>query len=75
MNQIFTNDLLRLAYQETNLSETLNLVEAIENDCEKKQSFQSLMGMKKSLDSLKYTPSDASIDFILSYSQRQKVAL
>ena len=75
MNQIFTNDLLRLAYKETNLSETLNLVEVIENDCEMKQTFQSLMGIKDSLNSLKYTPSDASIDFILNYSKRQKVAL
>ena len=73
MNRIFTNDLLRLAYHETNSSETLNIIEAIENDWETKETYQSLTRMQKSLNSLQRNPSDASIDFILNYSRRQKV--
>ncbi len=73
MNQNFTNDLIRLAYKETNLTETLQLVEVIENDSEVKHYFGYISGVKNDLDQISHEPSDASIDFILKYSQKRAI--
>lgn len=75
MTQNYTNDLLRLAYKETNTIETVKVVEAIENDSDLKRSFESLTGMQAELDKVSYAPSDASIDFILNYSKKRGVAV
>ena len=75
MTQNYTNDLLRLAYKETNTIETVKVVEAIENDSELKRSFESLTGMQAELDKVSYEPSGASIDFILNYSKKRGVAV
>ena len=74
MNLDFTNDLLRLAYKEVSPLNSLPIIEDIENNEETKRSFDKISEMKKELDLLKCNPSDASIDFILNYSKRQKVA-
>lgn len=70
MIQTFTNDLIRLAYKDTNHSlETIKIVEAVENDSQLKESFEQLMTLKSEMNQVAYEPSDASIDFILNYSQ------
>jgi len=70
MIQTFTNDLIRLAYKDTNHSlETIKIVEAVENDSQLKESFEQLMTLKSDMNQVAYEPSDASIDFILNYSQ------
>jgi len=70
MIQTVTNDLIRLAYKETNHSlETIKIVEAVENNPQLKENFEQLMTIKSDLDLVAYEPSDASIDYILNYSQ------
>jgi len=70
MIQTVTNDLIRLAYKETNHSlETIKIVEAVENNPQLKENFEQLMTIKSDLDLVAYEPSDASIDYILNYSK------
>ena len=73
MNPNFTNNLLRLAYLETNTLETLQLVERIENDAEVKDEFSKLSEIKNELNKLQYDPNDDSIEFILKYSRKRNL--
>jgi len=73
MNSNFTNNLLRLAYLETNTLETLQLVERIENDDEVKDEFSKLSEIKNELNKLQFDPSDDSIEFILKYSRKRNL--
>lgn len=75
MSLNFTNDLLMLAYKETSLPQTLQLVSAIENDSEANSTFQSILAVQEQLNELQTEPSDASIDFILKYSQKRGLVL
>ena len=75
MNQIITHNLLRLAYLETSPPETLQIVERIENNAEVKQEFCKITEIKSELNKLQYSPSDASIDFILKYSRKRNLII
>lgn len=67
----YTNNLIKLAYREADPLKTLTIIEDIENNVEVKEHFNMITEMKKELDLLKCNPSDASIDFILKYSQKR----
>ena len=73
MNSNFTNNLLRLAYLETNPLETLQIVERIENDDEVKDEFSKLSEIKNELNKLQFDPSDDSVEFILKYSRKRNL--
>jgi len=63
------NMLVKYIYSETNLFETLEIENAIENDQMLKESYLTLKNGYKTLPKAKFSPSQASIDNILFFSK------
>ena len=74
MNKNFTlNDLILLAYNETGEKETVDILEAINNDDNLFEEYLSLLEEKKLLDQLQQEPSESTISNILNYSRALNV--
>ena len=67
MNTIKTEDLVRFLYNETTNSENLLIETALVYNVELKKEFDSLKCTIDELNSLSFSPSDKSIDRILSH--------
>lgn len=71
MKRTFTqNDLIRFLYKETSGSETLAIREAIDEDWELKEAYDTLYAAYAQLPKVTFNPSSACIDKILGYSQK-----
>lgn len=67
--KITKNDLIRYIYKETSITETLAITEAISRDWELFEEYEVLMHSFQLLPKVKFDPSAATIQGILSYSQ------
>ena len=67
MNTIKTEDLIRFLYNETSNSENLLIEAGLAYDIKLKEEYETLKGTMDELNSLSFSPSDKSIDRILSH--------
>ncbi len=67
------NMLVKYIYSETDLFETLEIENAIENDQLLKESYLTLKNGYNQLPKAKFSPSQAAIDNILLYSKISKM--
>lgn len=69
MEQKFTqNDLVQLLYSEKSHAETLALIDAICQNWDLKEQFQSFYETHQAMPKAKLNPSNACIDSILDYA-------
>ena len=74
MNKIFTSDdLILFAYNETGKEKTNEITQALDEDKELREEYNSITGVKQELDSVKELPSRSVIDNILNYSKALNV--
>jgi|APTNR8051073442_1049403.scaffolds.fasta_scaffold11189_2 hypothetical protein len=70
MHQNFTpNDLVRLLYRETSVSETLALRAVLTEDLEMRFEFKALFSAFQQLPKVTFRPSDNAIRRVLNYSK------
>ncbi len=70
MQQNFTpNDLVRLVYRETSVSETLALRAVLTEDLEMRFEFKTLFRAFQQLPKVTFRPSDNAIRRVLNYSK------
>ena len=67
MNTIKTEDLIRFLYNETSNNENLLIEASLAYDTKLKEEYETLKGTVEELNSLSFSPSDKSIDRILSH--------
>lgn len=67
------NMLVKYIYSETDLFETLEIENAIENDVQLKESYMTLKNGYNELPKVQFLPSQASIDNILLYSSQTEM--
>ncbi len=71
MNRTFTlTDLILFAYNETELTETALIVNALEVDEELNDSFQGVVRTVNYIENIVRNPSEKSIENILNYSRK-----
>lgn len=63
------NMLVKYIYSETDLFETLEIENAIENDTDLRTRFESLNNGYKELPKVQFAPADESLENILLYSR------
>ena len=64
-----TNDLILYLYNETDLTDTVFVQKAIDNDDDIAEEYSQLVAVKQLLDHLPVSPSSASVDSIMAYSK------
>ena len=67
------NMLVKYIYSETDLFETLEIENAIENDIQLKESYMTLKNGYNELPKVQFAPSQAAIDNILFFSSIQEM--
>ena len=70
MRNFTLEDLLRYLYQETSPSQTAEIKAALDTDWSLREKFEVITSAQKRLDALKASPSQQSIDAILSYAEK-----
>ena len=74
MQQKFTpNDLIRFLYQETSVADTMGIAEALLEDRALYEEYESLKGSFAQLPKAQFSPSHATIQNILRYSENSAV--
>lgn len=75
MNRTFTQtDLILFAYNETELTETALIVDALETDYLLQEEFSEIVETMEYLENMVMQPADKSVDAILKYSRSLKAA-
>ncbi|MEP6582618.1 MAG: hypothetical protein ABJA90_00065 [Ginsengibacter sp.] len=72
MTQITQEDLVRYLYNETSEKKSELVKEALESDMNLRDSFETLLASKKSLEDVDLSPRQESIDKILQYASKQE---
>ena len=71
MKQSYTeNDLLKYLYNETSVSDTLAIEEALAEDRNLLEAYKGIQEAHNQLPKVQFSPSLSSIDKILSYSKQ-----
>ncbi len=70
MHNFTLEDLLRYLYNETSPSQTAEIKAALENDWSLREKFEVIASARKRLDALKLSPSQQSVDAVLSYAEK-----
>ncbi|MEI6816332.1 MAG: hypothetical protein WCL14_06950 [Bacteroidota bacterium] len=73
--KITLENLFSFAYNETEILETINVVDAIENDEEIAEEYQVILATKELLDNASFEPSKKALDKIFKYSKLKNSAL
>ena len=74
MKHRFTpNDLIRFIYKETSVAETMGISEALSEDRQLFEEYESLKGSYRKLPKAKFSPSNRTIQNILRYSENSAV--
>lgn len=63
------NDLIRFAYNETSILETVRILKSIESDPLVAQLYQEIQSSLEELDNLAVNPSEKSVSSILFYAK------
>lgn len=71
--KITPNDLVRFIYKETSTTETLGITEALSEDINLLEEYETLMVSHVRLPKAKFDPSKATIQNILRYSENSAV--
>ncbi len=76
MKQNFTtNQLTRFLYKETSVSESMAIAQALEEDWNLYETYQELEQAKEQLPKVSFSPSNHTIQNILSYSEQSAVPM
>ena len=70
MHNFTLEDLLRYLYKETSPSQTAEIKAALDTDWSLREKFEVITSAQKRLDALKTSPSQQSVDAILSYAEK-----
>ena len=70
MHNFTLEDLLRYLYNETSPSQSAEIKAALESDWSLREKFEVITSARKRLDALKVSPSQQSVDAILSYAEK-----
>jgi hypothetical protein len=70
MHNFTPEDLLQYMYKETSPSKTAQIEAALETDWSLREKFEVLASAQKRLETLKMSPSQRTIDNILSYAEK-----
>ncbi len=68
---ITLQNLIAFAYNETEILETVQVVEAIESNLEISEEYEAILATKKLLDDTTFEPSQKVLNKILLYSKRK----
>ncbi len=66
--KIFTNHLIKYIYNETSVTESLAIENALDNDWSLNEEYEELITAYNKLPKAKFNPSSDSIQSILNYS-------
>ena len=70
MHNFTPEDLLLYLYNETSPIQTAEIKAALENDWSLREKFEVITSAQKRLEALKMSPSQQTIDNILSYAEK-----
>ena len=70
MHNFTPEDLLLYLYKETSPAQTAEIKAALENDWSLREKFEVISSAQKRLEALKMSPSQQTIDNILSYAEK-----
>jgi hypothetical protein len=70
MHNFTPEDLLRYLYNETSPDQTAQIKAALEADWSLREKFEVITSAQKRLEALKMSPSQQTIDKILSYAEK-----
>ena len=70
MHNFTPEDLLLYLYNETSPSQTAEIKAALENDWSLREKFEVITSAQKRLEALKMSPSQQTIDNILTYAEK-----
>jgi hypothetical protein len=68
MNVLTTEDMIRFFYNEMSAEEALKAKEAIEQDSELRELYQHFQSTLNTLDTVRLSPEQSSIDRIMRYA-------
>ncbi len=66
-------NLIAFAYNETEILETVQVVDAIDNDDDTKEDYQTILAAKALFDSATFEPSQGILNKIVLYSQQKNL--
>ncbi len=72
MTKITQEDLVRYLYNETSDAKSELVRDALESDMNLKDSFETLLASKKTLEKVDFSPRQESVDRILQYAGKQE---
>ncbi|MEP7228823.1 MAG: hypothetical protein ABI691_01145 [Ginsengibacter sp.] len=75
MTQITQEDLVRYLYSETSDKKSELVREALESDMSLRDSFETLLASKKTLETVDLSPRQEAVDKILQYAAKQEKQL
>jgi hypothetical protein len=70
MHNFTPEDLLQYLYNETSPAQTAQIKAALETDWSLREKFEVISSAQKRLETLKMSPSQKTIDNILSYAEK-----
>ena len=70
MHNFTPEDLLQYLYKETSPEQTAQIAAALETDWSLREKFEVLNSAQKRLEALKMSPSQQTIDNILTYAEK-----
>lgn len=70
MQSFTTEDLIQYLYKETSIEKTAAIKAALESDWRLHEKFEVISAASGRLDNIKFSPSNKSIDNILSYAEK-----
>ena len=70
MHNFTPEDLLQYLYKETSQEQTAQIKAALESDWSLREKFEVITSAQKRLEALKMSPSQQTIDNILSYAEK-----
>jgi len=70
MHNFTPEDLLQYLYNETSPAQTAEIKAALETDWSLREKFEVITSAQKRLEALKMSPSQKTIDNILSYAEK-----
>ena len=72
MTKITQEDLVRYLYNETSDTKSELVRDALESDMNLRDSFETLLASKKTLENVDFSPRPESVDKILQYAGKQE---
>lgn len=70
MHNFTPEDLLQFLYKETSPAKTAQIKATLENDWSLREKFDVIVSAQKRLELLQFSPSQQTIDYIMTYAEK-----